>query len=128
MNAKDRSWRIERLRWSDVVIGDFPTPRGRVPVTQGLGSGLGIRASDGTVWAVADRGPNMTVRIATERHRVPGLVHLRHVRGAKILPRPDVGPSIAQLRIRGNQVELLRTLPLHKYVTVIGPKVPAPKL
>jgi hypothetical protein len=107
-----KPWRIERLKWKDVVLGDFLTPRGRVPVTLGLGSGLSVRARDGSLWSVADRGPNMTVETAIERHRLPGLGPLRKVVGAKILPRPDVGPMIASLRIRGHRVELLNALPL----------------
>jgi hypothetical protein len=101
-----KGWRAERLRWTDVVLGDFPTPRGRVPVSLGLGSGLSIRSRDGSLWCVADRGANMKVETAIERHRLPGLGPLRKLRGAKILPRPDIGPMIGALRIRGRRVEL----------------------
>ncbi len=71
-----------------------------------------MRARDGSLWCVADRGANMSVETAITRHRLRGLGSLRKVRGAKILPRPDIGPTFGALRIRGRRVELVGSFPL----------------
>src|SRR6185369_1301645 len=44
-----------------------------------------------------------------------GLEHLRTLAkadGAKVMPRPDIGPTICQLRLQGSAVSLLRRIPL----------------
>ncbi len=41
-----------------------------------------------------------------------GLGHLSDVPGAKILPMPQIGPSLSELQITGDRVEWLRILPL----------------
>ncbi len=33
-------------------------------------------------------------------------------RSAKIMPRPDIGPALAELRLTGDRVELVRTIPI----------------
>ena len=37
---------------------------------------------------------------------------LKKVDGAKIMPRPDIGPTICQLKLDGNRVHLIRRIPL----------------
>jgi hypothetical protein len=79
-----------------------------------FGSGLTRRRGDSpdTVWGVGDRGPNLKVKVALERY---GLEHLRgfaEAQGAKVMPRPDLGPAIAELRILDERVELVRTIAL----------------
>ncbi len=83
-------------------------------LTLGLGSGLSQRPGEpkGTFWSIADRGPNLKIEPAIERY---GLEHLRpliNLDGAKIMPRPDVGPTICQLRLDGDTVRLAQRLPL----------------
>ena len=83
-------------------------------LTLGLGSGLSQRAGDpkGTVWAIADRGPNLKIKPAIKRYGLEHLRPLAKVDGAKIMPRPDIGPTICQLRLHGNTVKLVRRIPL----------------
>ncbi|HYE29711.1 MAG TPA: esterase-like activity of phytase family protein [Allosphingosinicella sp.] len=80
----------------------------------GFGSGLAVRSGDpaGTVWAVGDRGPNLKVGSALKRYGLDRLEPLIGVAGAKIMPRPDVGPAIAELRVTGGRVTLVRSLRL----------------
>lgn len=83
-------------------------------LTLGLGSGLSQRANDppGTIWAMADRGPNLKVKTAIELYGLDALKPLKKVDGAKIMPRPDIGPTICQLRLDGDAVHLVERLPL----------------
>jgi Esterase-like activity of phytase len=106
------AYAIERLAWRDLPIGDFETPLGRVPITLGVGSGLSRRGADDTLWAIADRGPNFKIALALERYGLAHLKPLGSVQGAKIMPRPDFGPTICELKIDRSVVHLVRTLPL----------------
>ncbi len=104
-------WTVERLGWEDEALGEIALPGRPMRLRSGFGSGLAIRRGDppGTVWAVGDRGPNLKVETAVKRY---GLARLKDVRagdGAKIMPRPDLGPALAQLRVAGTRVELLRS-------------------
>ena len=105
---------VDRLTWQDRPLGEVALPSGVLRATLGLGSGLARRAGDppGRLWALGDRGPNLKIRQAQEHYGVTGLDHLRTVEGAKILPMPQIGPSLSELQITGDQIELLRTLPL----------------
>jgi hypothetical protein len=102
---------VERLAWTDPEIGTIDLPRAPLVLRTGLGSGLTRRQGDppGHVWAVGDRGPNIKVKDAIALYGLDGLAPLRGVSGAKIMPRPDIGPEIAELRVIGGGVELLRT-------------------
>lgn len=69
-----------RLIWLDVSLGVITLENGsRMRLTLGLGSGLSLRLGDpkGTIWAIADRGPNLKIKPAIERY---GLEHSRHSR------------------------------------------------
>src|SRR4249920_2615310 len=88
-----------RLIWRDVSLGVITLDNGnRMRLTLGLGSGLSQRAGDpkGTIWAIADRGPNLKIKPAIERYGLEHLKPLKKVDGAKIMPRPDIGPTICQ--------------------------------
>lgn len=106
------SWTVERLRWADETLGEIELPKRTMRLRAGFGSGLATRAGDpaGTVWAVGDRGPNLKVKVAVERYGLDRLETLRDSDGAKIMPRPGLGPAIAELRIAGDRVELVRSL------------------
>ena len=110
----DKKYRAERLRWTDELLGEIDLPKAVLRMTRGVGSGLTRRADDapGIVWAAGDRGPNFKVEVAIDRYGVAGLDHLREVDGAKIMPAPDHGPALVELRIDGDAVTPLRTLPL----------------
>ena len=108
------AWRVERLEWSDAILGEIALPGGTMVLRSGFGSGLTRRRSDppGLVWAVSDRGPNIKVRTAVRLYGLSELAPLARLPGAKLMPRPDIGPRIAQLRLAGSRVELVQTLPL----------------
>ncbi|MEQ1719260.1 MAG: esterase-like activity of phytase family protein [Hyphomicrobium sp.] len=84
-------------------------------LTLGLGSGLSQRPGEpkGTFWAIADRGPNIKIKPAIERYGLEHLKPLTKVDGAKIMPRPDIGPTICQLRLDDDTVRLVRRIPIH---------------
>jgi hypothetical protein len=106
--------RVHRLHWRDPVIDTLALPGGTMTLRQGFGSGLAVRRGDppGHVWAIGDRGPNIKVRDAIRHYGLDHLAPLREVAGAKIMPRTDVGPALAELRVVGNAVELLRIVPI----------------
>ncbi len=110
----DMSYAVSRLDWTDTSLGTIPTPRGQLALRASFGSGLTTRAGDppGRVWAVCDRGPNLKVKIAMERYGLDLLAPLADVPGAKIMPDPAIGPTIAELQIDGDTVTLLRTIRL----------------
>ena len=105
---------VERLAWEDRALGEVGLPDGVLRATLGLGSGLTRRPGDppGRLWALGDRGPNLKIKQARKDYGVKGLGHLRDVPGAKILPMPQIGPSLSELQITGDSVDWLRTLPL----------------
>ncbi|CAN5221438.1 esterase-like activity of phytase family protein [soil metagenome] len=104
--------KVRRLKWRDMPLDEIRLPGGVLRLTFGPGSGLARRAGDppGVVWAIGDRGPNLKVAPAMALYGLTGLAHLADREGAKIMPRPDIGPTLSQLRIEDGQVELLRSL------------------
>ena len=105
---------VTRLAWTDQVLDEVETPNGRLRITLGFGSGLARRTNDppGVLWAIGDRGPNIKIDTAIEDHGLAHLASLRGVDGAKVMPKPDIGPMLVQLRLEGDAVTWLRTLPL----------------
>ena len=106
--------RVTRLAWSDAELGTLDLPRGSIRLRSGFGSGLTRRAGEpeGRVWAVCDRGPNIKLSQAVDRLGVEALEPHRDRDGAKLMPRLDLGPALAELQVEGDTVTLLRTLPL----------------
>ena len=105
---------VTRLHWTDHLLDEIETPLGRLRITLGLGSGLARRVIDppGVVWAIGDRGPNIKVGPAIEEHGLAHLAGLRGLDGAKIMPRPAIGPMLARLKVEGDTVTCLQVLPL----------------
>ena len=105
---------VERLAWEDRALGEVGLPDGVLRATLGLGSGLTRRPGDppGRLWALGDRGPNLKIKQARKDYGVKGLGHLLDVPGAKILPMPQIGPSLSELQITGGRLDWIRTLPL----------------
>lgn len=115
MAKTSRNFSIQRLAWRDISFGVIPLANGhRMRVTLGLGSGLSQRSGDpkGTVWSIADRGPNLKIKTAIKRYGLEHLRPLAKMDGAKIMPRPDIGPAICQLELQGNGVRFVRRIPL----------------
>jgi hypothetical protein len=119
---------VTRLTWTDHVLDEVETPNGRLRITLGLGSGLTRRAGDpaGVVWAIGDRGPNIKVGPAVDDHGLAHLAALRGLDGAKIMPRPGIGPMLAQLRVEGDVVTCLQVLPLRDKAGAIFNGLPIP--
>ena len=106
------SWTVERLDWADEALGEIELPKRVMRFRSGFGSGLSRRAGDppGIVWAVGDRGPNIKVKTAVKLYGLDRLEPLRSEEGAKIMPRLDLGPALAELRVADGRVELARSL------------------
>jgi hypothetical protein len=105
---------VERLAWTDNVIGEVDVPSGKLVLRSGYGSGLARRSGDAPdlFWAVGDRGPNLKVNAAIERYGLHHLSPLSDLSGAKIMPRPSIGPALAQFQLVGNEIRIVRELRL----------------
>jgi hypothetical protein len=106
--------RATRLDYADELLGAIALPGGTLRITRGLGSGLSRRAGDppGTAWAVGDRGPNLKIPFAIERYGLDHLAPHADAPGAKVMPFPEIGPAISELRIAEDCVVCVRTIPL----------------
>lgn len=103
---------VERLEWEDEELGTIALPKRPMHVRAGFGSGLSVRAGDGPglVWAVGDRGPNLKIKTAVRLYGLEKLKDFEGADGAKVMPRIDLGPGLAQLRVGRDKVELVRVL------------------
>jgi hypothetical protein len=128
MTASDPAITITRLIWTDYALDEVETPRGRMRITLGLGSGLARRVGDppGVVWAIGDRGPNIKVGPAVDDHGLTHLSGLAGLDGAKIMPRPAIGPMLAQLRVEADTVTCLQVLPLRDATGATFDGLPGP--
>ncbi|MET0273367.1 MAG: esterase-like activity of phytase family protein [Phenylobacterium sp.] len=106
--------RITPLRWRDPPLREIALPGGVLRLTLGIGSGLSRRPGDppGRFWGLGDRGPNLKIAEAIADYGLTHLEALRGLDGAKVLPAPEIGPTLAELQVVGERVELLRTLRL----------------
>jgi hypothetical protein len=103
---------ITLLAYHDEPLESHELPARRLDIVRGLGSGLTRRDSDGSLWAVGDRGPNLKLKLAIERYGLTQFADSDQPGGAKIMPSLGIGPAISQLRIEGDRVVLVETLPL----------------
>jgi len=105
---------VRRLAWAEEEVGSIAMPRGALRVVMGFGSGLTRRRDDppGTFWAVGDRGPNLKAETLVERYGLERMREIEHADGAKVMPRLDLGPAIAKLRVVDDRVELLEVVRL----------------
>ena len=99
---------VERLGWSDALLAELVLPAGVMRLTCSLTSGLTRARHDppDVFWGVGDRGPNIKPAAAVERYGLTQLASHMAVDGAKIMPLPGEGPSLARFRIAGSQVVL----------------------
>jgi len=80
MTKPSARFSTKRLTWRDISLGVIMLENGgRIRLTLGLGSGRSQRPNDpkGTVWAIADRGPNQDH--ARPNGRVGPLLVARHL-------------------------------------------------
>ena len=105
---------VEELAWEEQPIGGVDLPSKRLEMVWGFGSGLTHRVGDppGRVWAIGDRGPNLKVEVAVEEYGLVAVAHHVGAEGAKMMPRLDIGPALAELQVSGDRVELVRVVPL----------------
>ncbi|MBA3510491.1 esterase-like activity of phytase family protein [Sphingomonas sp.] len=95
------------LRWRDDPIAEVDFPGSKLVIRHGIGSGLSRDRSGGEfVWAIADRGPNLELRTAIDDYGWQAPESCRGEADAKLMPRLELGPYLARLRIHGEQVEL----------------------
>ncbi len=104
--------RVQRLAWEDQVLGALDLPGGRLTATLGLGSGLCRGHRPGQVWAIGDRGPNLKVPLCIEAYGLTGLEPLKDIKGAKVMPLPNLGPMLCELEVQDGAVRLVQGLPL----------------
>ncbi len=115
MSSRPPSVEVTRLRWRDPPLAKIKLPGGTLRLTLGIGSGLSraVGAPAGRIWGLGDRGPNLKIDKAVQDYGVTGLAALVGLPGAKLLPRPDLGPVLAELQVGEHRIELVRTLRLH---------------
>jgi hypothetical protein len=91
--------RISLLPFDDEPVASIQHGAVTLKLSRGPGSGLARGGHDprGCVWAIGDRGPNLP----TAR------------RDVKILPAPQLGPSISQLQVSESGVRVVRRISLH---------------
>jgi hypothetical protein len=71
MTETNANFSAQRLAWRDISLGVVKLANGhRMRLTLGLGSGLSRRSGEpkATVWAIADRGPNLKIKLAIKRY------------------------------------------------------------
>jgi hypothetical protein len=105
---------VQRLAWTDEALGTIPMPTRPMTLRASFGSGLTRREQDppGIVWAVGDRGPNLKIKTMLQLYGAEWLKPLGGRSGAKVMPRLDLGPRIAQLRVHDDRVEVVSSLRL----------------
>jgi hypothetical protein len=115
MSSRAPTVEVTRLRWRDPPLAKIKLPGGTLRLTLGIGSGLSRAAGApaGRIWGLGDRGPNLKIDKAVKTYGVTGLSALAGLPGAKLLPRPDLGPVLAELQVGEHRIELVRTLRLH---------------
>lgn len=101
---------ITRLAFEDEPLGNIALPRQPLQLTRGIGSGLSADpAEPSRIWAIGDRGPNLKVKVAVERYgaKVDGAPE-----GAKVMPCPEIGPALVELRLSEMAVQAVAVHPI----------------
>lgn len=119
---------IVPLKWRDDPIGEIEFPGKKLVIRHGIGSGLARDPrEEAVVWAIADRGPNLKVKIAIGDYGWDAPEACRGQDDAKVMPNLDFGPYLAKLRIRGEEVELIDTVRLADAAGAPIPGCPLPE-
>lgn len=105
---------IERLNYIDEELARINLPRHEMIITRGIGSGLSKRkgADANQFWAIGDRGPNFKFSPAIEKLGMLHLESLAEQSGVKIMPMPEIGPTISELQIDGDKIICVRNIAL----------------
>jgi hypothetical protein len=105
---------VQELEWAEQSLGEVLFLKERLQLSAGFGSGLATRAggATGEVWAISDRGPNIKLEDARVWYGWEAPAEWRDMHGAKLMPRPDIGPALALLQVTDSSIELKRTLRL----------------
>ena len=101
------SVRVVSLRWADDPIGEVEFPGKTLVLHHGIGSGLSRdRCAPNFAWAIADRGPNLKRKVAVDDYGWVAPAACDDQPDAKVMPRLEMGPYLAKLRIDEDQVAL----------------------
>ncbi len=105
--------KVEPLHWADDPIGEVHFPGKTLVLHHGIGSGLSRDRTDPAfVWAIADRGPNIKHKTAVEDYGWVAPPECKEQPDAKVMPRLEMGPYLAKLRIDNDEVELVEIVRL----------------
>jgi hypothetical protein len=102
---------ITRLQFTDECLAEIACPKRKLRILRGLGSGL-TRAPDGRLFAIGDRGPNLKVKLAVETYGLTEVEEHGAKGSAKVMPALEIGPALAELRLDGDAVTLVRAAAL----------------
>jgi hypothetical protein len=120
---------VQELRWKEIILGEVAFPNEQLSIAAGFGSGLTSRFGEfnGLVWAICDRGPNLKLAEVSERYGWSAPPEYIERDGAKLMPRLDIGPALALLRIMEDEVLVERTVRIRtdNGVPVSGLPIPA---
>jgi hypothetical protein len=112
-----------------MILDVIAFPKEQLRIASGFGSGLTSRLGDfdGQVWAICDRGPNLKLKVASDRYGWSAPSEYLDRAGAKLMPRPDIGPALALLRVSEDEVLLDRIVRIRTTagVPVSGLPIPA---
>jgi hypothetical protein len=105
---------VKELAWREPQLGGIDLPKARLELTAGFGSGLSSVTSGprGLVWAISDRGPNLKIKDARKVYGWEAPDCWKEADGAKLMPRPDIGPTLALLEVGEDAVTVRQTLRL----------------
>ena len=103
---------VHELRYKEIILDKIALPNEQLSIAAGFGSGLTSRLGEfnGQVWAICDRGPNLKLAEAADRYGWSAPLEYSQRTGAKLMPRPDIGPALALLRITNDGVQVERTV------------------
>ena len=119
---------VQELRWKEIILDEIAFPKEQLSIAAGFGSGLTSRLGEfnGQVWAICDRGPNLKLAEATARYGWSAPPDYLERTGAKLMPRPDIGPALALLRITEEEVFLDTTIRIRTAAGVPVSGLPIP--
>jgi hypothetical protein len=103
---------ITRLQFTDECLAEIACPQRKLRILRGLGSGL-TRSPDGRLFAIGDRGPNLKVKLAVETYGLTEIEEHGAKGSSKVMPALEIGPALAELRLDGDGVTIVRAAPLH---------------
>lgn len=115
------------LEWRDEPIAEIEFPGKTLVVRHGIGSGLARDPDEpDAVWAIADRGPNLKVETAVEHYGWQAPEESRGQDDAKVMPRLDIGPYLAKLKLGSGAVEIAEIVRLSDHAGAPIPGCPVP--